>query len=293
MFYRPTLHILLQMNTSMFFLVALFIFNSIHAQEIVCCAKDKEIFQSKISELRNNYTTNTSIEETIILIGNSFLGTPYVPKTLEIGTKESLVINLQGLDCTTFVENVIAFSLMLKNNQDNFDNYTHYLQKIRYKDGILDGYASRLHYFSDWIANNEKKEIIKNITGDIGGEKLKKNINFMSTHRELYPFLKDDQNFNRIKEAEMNMNQSDFYYLPKDQIKDNENLINSGDIIAITTAVKGLDVSHTGIAIRLASGRIHLLHASTKGKVLISEVPLAAYLQKSKNNTGIIVNRIQ
>ncbi len=281
------------MNNVISLLIFLFILNSITAQEIVCSAKDKEIFTSKITELKNNYTQNTSLEETVISVGKSFLATPYVAKTLEIDPNESLVINLQGLDCTTFVENVIAFSLLLKNNKDDFDSYTNYLQKIRYKDGILDGYASRLHYFSDWISNNEQKGIIKDITGGIGGIELKKNINFMSAHRELYPFLKDDQNFNKIKKSEININKSHFCYLPKDQIKDNESLINSGDIIAITTSIKGLDISHTGIAIRLKTGRIHLLHASTKGEVLISEVPLATYLQKLKNNTGIMVSRIQ
>ncbi len=284
---------ILLMNNVISLLLFLFIVNSIKAQEIVCSAKDKEIFKSKITKLKKDTPPNSGIEEIVISVGKSFLATPYVAKTLEIDPDESLVINLQGLDCTTFVENVIAFSLMLKNNKDDFDSYTSYLQKIRYKDGILDGYASRLHYFSDWISNNEQKEIIKDITGEIGGIELKKNINFMSTHRELYPFLKDDQNFSKIKKSETNINESHFCYLPKDQIKDNENLINSGDIIAITTSIKGLDVSHTGIAIRLQTGRIHLLHASTKGEVLISEVPLATYLQKLKNNTGIMVSRIQ
>ncbi len=282
-----------QMNTTISFLISLFLLNAINAQEIVCSAKDKEVFKSKISELKNSNTANTSIEKTIIAVGSSFLGTPYVAKTLEIDPNESLVVNFQGLDCTTFVENVVAFSLMLKNNEDDFDSYTYYLQKIRYRDGILDGYGSRLHYFSEWISNNEKKGILKDITGGIGGKELKKNINFMSTHRELYPFLKNDKNFDRIKQSEARINQSYFCYLPKDQINDNESFINSGDIIAITTSIEGLDISHTGIAIRQKTGRIHLLHASTSGKVLISKVPLATYLQKLKNNTGIIVSRIQ
>ena len=68
-------------------------------------------------------------------------------------------------------------------------------------------------------------------------------------------------------------------------------MIQTGDIIALTSAIKGLDITHTGFAIRKEDGRIHLLHASSKGKVEISELPLADYLQGIKHNTGIIVAR--
>lgn len=265
---------------------------AIQAQEIICSAKDKEIFTTRITALKKEYTPKTDFGETLVFVGKTFLGTPYAAKTLEIGSKESLVINFQGLDCTTFVENVLVLSLMLKNEKDDFESYTAYLEKIRYKNGELDGYASRLHYFSEWITNNEQKGIIRNITGDIGGIEIEKDINFMSTHRELYPFLKDDKNFKGIQQSEINISQSSVCFLPKDQIKENEASILSGDIIALTTSIKGLDITHTGIAIRKENGRIHLLHASSKGQVEISTLPLVDYLKKIKNNTGIIVNRV-
>ncbi|WP_438424074.1 N-acetylmuramoyl-L-alanine amidase-like domain-containing protein [Aquimarina macrocephali] len=271
-----------------FFLIAC----SIQAQEITCSAKDKEIFTTRITTLKKEYTPKTAFGETLVFVGKTFLGTPYAAKTLEIGSKESLVINFQGLDCTTFVENVLVLSLMLKNGKDDFDTYTTYLEKIRYKNGKLDGYASRLHYFSEWITNNEQKGILKNITGDIGGIEIEKDINFMSTHRELYPFLKDDKNFKGIQQSETNISQSSVCFLPKGQIKEHEESMMSGDIIALTTSIKGLDITHTGIAIRKKDGRIHLLHASSKGQVEISTLPLVDYLKKIKNNTGIIVNRV-
>ncbi|WP_109435429.1 N-acetylmuramoyl-L-alanine amidase-like domain-containing protein [Aquimarina sp. AU119] len=273
----------------LFFILA----NSITAQEITCSAKDKEIFTTRIQELKKEYLTKSNFSETIIFVGKTFLGTPYVAKTLEIGIEETLVINLQGLDCTTYIENVLVFSLMLKNDKSDFDTFTSYLEKIRYKNGVLNGYPSRLHYFSEWITNNEEKGIIKNISGDIGGIEMEKDINFMSTHRDLYPFLKEDQNFKGIQQSEKEIGQSTLCFLPKDKIKENEHLIKSGDIIALTTAITGLDVTHTGIAIREKDGRIHLLHASSKGQVEISKLPLVDYLQGIRKNTGIIVNRVQ
>ncbi|MBD3661602.1 MAG: DUF1460 domain-containing protein [Arenibacter algicola] len=260
------------------------------AQNIVCSLQDKEAFHSKIISISD--LDNQEIGTNMVAIGKTFIGTPYVAKTLEIGETESLVINLQGLDCTTFVENVLAFGLMLKNHKKDFGSYTHYLETIRYKDGALNGYASRLHYFSEWIANNEQKGLLKDMTSEIGGLESSKDINFMSTHRDLYPFLKDTDNYNKIKSSEEFLKRQSICILPQDQIEGQEHLIQSGDIIALTTSIKGLDITHTGIATKEADGRIHLLHASTGSmKVEVSQLPLADYLKGIKSNTGIMVAR--
>ncbi|WP_062054879.1 N-acetylmuramoyl-L-alanine amidase-like domain-containing protein [Aquimarina longa] len=279
------------MNIRNFIVLFFIVIQSITAQKITCSAKDKTLFTAKITALKKTYTPQSDFGKTIVSVGKTFLGTPYVAKTLEIGNKESIVVNLQGLDCTTYVENVLVFSLMLRDHKYDFETYIAYLERLRYKDGKLDGYTSRLHYFSEWIINNEQKGIIKNSTGAIGGIEIEKKINFMSTHRDLYPFLKDDKNYKKIQLSENTISQFPLCYLPKGEIKENEANILSGDIIALTTSIKGLDITHTGIATREKDGRIHLLHASSKGEVMISKAPLVDYLKKIKNNTGIIISR--
>ena len=263
----------------------------VSAQQITCSPADKVAFETKTIEidglLEGNFGT------TLVSVGKTFIGIPYVAKTLEIGETERLVVNLQGLDCTTFVENVVAFSMLLKDEKSDFDSFTTLLKTIRYKDGILDGYASRLHYFSEWIRNNEQKGFLKDITSEVGGIEIKKEINFMGTHRDLYPFLKDDLNYKKVLATEKALANESFCYLPQDQVAANEHLIESGDIIALTTSIKGLDVTHTGIATREKDGRIHLLHASTgSNTVEVSKLPLAEYLKGIKKNTGIMVARV-
>ena len=259
------------------------------AQNIVCSAQDKLAFKEKTLEIAG--LSDIDFGKTMVAVGKTFLGTPYVAKTLEVGDRESLVINLQGLDCTTFVENVLAFSRMVRTNKTDFETFVNTLEAIRYKDGKLDGYSSRLHYFSEWIANNEKKGLLNNITAEIGGKEISKEINFMSTHRDLYPFLADEVNFEKIQQSENFLNKQPICVLAQDEIAANEDKIHSGDIIALTTSIKGLDITHTGIAILEKDGRIHLLHASSSGQVKISELPLTDYLKKIKNNTGIMVAR--
>jgi len=260
------------------------------AQQITCSPQNLEAYSKKAAEVDG--LLQDDFGKTLVQVGKTFKGTPYVAKTLEIGDTETLVINLQGLDCTTFVENVLAFGLLLKNDNLDYHSFTKTLEEIRYKDGQLDGYASRLHYFSEWIANNEKKGLLKDITAKIGGAEITKPINFMSTHRELYPFLSDDENFKKIKASEKYLNGQAICILPQDRIAANEHLIKSGDIIALTTSIDGLDITHTGIATREKDGRIHLLHASTGSmEVEVSKLPLADYLKGIKKNTGIMVAR--
>ena len=271
-------------------LLLFFVIQLSSAQQITCSPADKKAVEKKLKEIDG--LLQDDFGRTLTAIGKTFLKTPYVAKTLEIGDTETLVVNLQGLDCTTYVENVLAFGTLLKQGKLNFDDFVETLETIRYKDGELAGYTSRLHYFSEWIANNEEKGLLKDITSEIGGEEIKKDINFMSTHRDLYPFLSDDTNFEKIKASEDYLNNQSICILPQDQITANEHLIKSGDIIALTTSINGLDITHTGFATREKDGRIHLLHASTGSmEVEVSKKPLAEYLKGIKKNTGIMVAR--
>jgi len=277
------------MKKYLFLIIVLIAGCRLGAQPIICSEKDQKAVISKINEVASLQPVDFG--NNMVQIGKTFLGTPYVAQTLEVGTTESLVINLQGLDCTTYVENVLAFNLIQNVSGASYESFVKTLQKIRYRDGVLDGYGSRLHYFSDWVRENEKKGLVKDITSLIGGKEVKKVINFMSEHRTLYPSLQDDENYERVKQFEKSLRQQSLCILDQESIQENEHLIQSGDIIALTTSIKGLDITHTGIASRESDARIHLLHASSTGQVEVSKLPLIEYLKKVKNNTGIIVAR--
>ncbi|MEM9076840.1 MAG: N-acetylmuramoyl-L-alanine amidase-like domain-containing protein [Bacteroidota bacterium] len=231
-----------------------------------------------------------NLGDSIVAIGKSFLDTPYVEKTLEVGKTETLVVNLRGLDCTTFVENVLALGLQLKSGDTLFVDFANTLETIRYRNSNVNGYSSRLHYFTDWIRTNQAKGLVKDITPELGGDIIQKPIDFMGSHRDLYPFLADETNYTEILKVEAELKDEDLCVLPQDRIEGQEKHIKNGDIIALATSINGLDVTHTGFAIRV-NVRIHLLHASTSGSVTITEEPLVDYLKKIKNNTGIIVAR--
>lgn len=253
--------------------------------------EDIEICNSKFQIAVKNNLTEKPINEVIIEIGKSFIGTEYLSHGLEKEGDEQLVINLTGLDCTTFVENVLALSRCVKKGKTSFENYLRELQLIRYRDGEINQYPSRLHYFSDWIFSNESKGLVDDVTKEIGGVPIHFDVNFMSTHPGSYMQLKDNPEFIPIiQNHEKEISERKYFFIPKKDAASIEDEIESGDLIAITTTVDGLDIGHTGIAIKIDDGRIHLLHAPKENtKVQISENPLPEYLMAIKHDSGIIV----
>lgn len=219
-------------------------------------------------------------------IAKSYLGTPYVANTLERDGEEKLVINTKAVDCLTFVEYTLAQAL----GSSFADN----LQKIRYRDGIIDGYPSRLHYTSDWIDNGIRNGFLTDVTAENSSSTMRLSVSYMSTHPKLYKKLADSpENVIRMTGYEKAISGKDVYWLPKNMLPDTGmTWIMDGDIIAITTKIPGLDIAHVGIA-NYVNRKLHLLHASsTLGKVVVSGKPLRYMLYNNKSWTGIRVVRM-
>jgi hypothetical protein len=232
------------------------------------------------------------INEVIVAMGKTFLGTDYLAHALEVPGEERLVVNMTGLDCVSFYENALVLARCVKMDRTTFEDYKQQLQLIRYRGGLIDGYLSRLHYTTDYFFDNVKKGVWKDMTGEIGGEPYVKTINFMSTHTESYRQLRENPSLvERIKKMETEVSARKKFYIPKDRVRDIQDKIHSGDILGVTTDIDGLDTSHTGIAVR-ENDELRLMHAPIAGsKVQITEKTLADYLAGNKRQTGIIVAR--
>ena len=265
------------------------------ASDIEVVGETRTIFKEYVKEVSPQ--RDKPINELLIATAKFFVGKPYVVSALDKGAEEKLLVDLTGFDCTTFVENCIALSLALKSDTSEeklFDTYCSFLRQIRYRDGVIDGYSSRLHYMTDWSYDNELKEILANITLDLGGKVAEKQIDYMSTHPQAYKQLSADQaNLRKIIEVEKNIkSRNNYTIILKKDLSDIKNAVNDGDIIIFATAIEGLDYSHVGIAYK-NTNTVHFIHASTKSmKVKIEEQTLDSYCLKSKHCTGITVLRL-
>lgn len=237
--------------------------------------------------------------EAMARLGERWVGTPYVPKTLDPEGPERLVVNFRGLDCVTFVENVFATArfvreeggALLERRGEAEDRYEALLTELRYREGRLEGYPSRLHYFSEWIRDGERKGLVREITAELGGVADPEPIDFMTSHPEAYAQLADPANLERVRSTEAELSAAGRRFLPEDRIAAAAGSIRNGDIIAATSTVRGLDVAHTGLAL-WREGRLHLLHAPLVGEAVeISEVSLAERIQRLSGQDGIMVAR--
>jgi len=233
-------------------------------------------------------------------IARSFVGATYTPGTLEQPGSERLVINLREFDCVTFVENVLAIAAFVRRDGPGLlhdslaaqERYASYLRQLRYRGGVVNGYPSRLHYFTDWLREGESAGRLRLVTGALGGVEVRAPIDFMSTHVAAYPALADSTALGAIRAVEAELNAGPpRVVLPKDRIAAVADGIQDGDVIAASSTVPGLDVVHTGFAVR-EEGQLHLLHAPLQGSVVeISPRPLAERIQAIGSQSGIMVAR--
>mgnify|MGYP004463127097 FL=1 len=265
------------------------------AGTFISCAQgtqsDKGIFESYLNSVPtvDKLCSDILMDET----AKFFLGVPYVGKTLEY-EPERLIVNLREMDCMTFVENVLALAEASASGTPSWQTYLEKLQQIRYRDGKIEDYTSRLHYTSDWIYENEKKGLIADITKEIGGVPLAMDVSFVSTHPESYMQLQSHPEYIAVmakKEKEINSRQ--YYYIPKEEIDKREAQIRTGDIVCFVTSIKGLDISHVGI-IHKEGDKMTFIHASSgKKRVIINEESLQDYVLGIKKSKGIMVLRPQ
>ena len=269
----------------------------VFAEEQVSYTKDDSL---RVVELLEKGSKAPANEVLTLFYAKQLMNLPYVAHTLEIkDNEEHLAINLQSLDCTTLVENCCALALTTSHGSKSWKDYLAWLQKLRYDNGKIDGYKSRNHYFSQWIQSGTRLGLVKEIVPDKRiSVPMKLSLTYMSEHPDSYPLLKVSMEERRlIAEMEKRVSGATIRYIPKERVGDSRKAlgdIRDGDILALTTNRKGLDVSHVGFAVWGKDGKLHLLNASSiHKKVVLEPMTLYQYMQKHPVQTGIRVIRLQ
>ena len=231
-------------------------------------------------------------------IGRIFLDTPYVAHTLEVdsGMPEIITVNIDELDCTTFVETVAAMAKTVGEGRGSWHDFVFNLENLRYRGGEMTDYGSRLHYIADWIVDNSYRGNVKDVTPSFPKVNyVTKSLNFMSANRDKYTALSDSTQYQRILNVENGYRNHRYPFIKTVDLnsKATKSAFRSGDMVALTSNLKNLDVTHLGIIV-MKDGEPYLMHASSSlGKVVITTVPLAEFMQRNRNLTGVRVFRLQ
>ena len=114
----------------------------------------------------------------------------------------------------------------------------------------------------------------------------------MSEHPERYPALRDNPALtDSMRRIEHRINSTRRTHVPRARVASIERMLRSGDLVAITTSIAGLDYAHTGLIVRDRRGA-RLLHASSKGGRVLLDDRIGAYLARAaRSNVGITVLR--
>ena len=248
---------------------------------IVGNSQTVESYQMQKSKLSNCKT----FKDSLVAVAKLFIGVPFKAKTLE-ESPELLVVNLTGMDCITFVEYAIAIT-----RSEDTSAFRNKLTSLRYRDGLIGGYSSRIHYLSEWLVRTSRKGIFTNV-GVNGNRCFEPELTFMSNHASSYNALKNDtlELYNiRSKESDFNKLKLGFNYYDREHFK-NEYLQN-GDIVAFKSKVNGLDFDHLGFVV-YDRGKMKLLHASLDNKVvMLTNESVKEYFNRIKKFDGIVIVR--
>ncbi|HEX2217289.1 MAG TPA: N-acetylmuramoyl-L-alanine amidase-like domain-containing protein [Gemmatimonadales bacterium] len=234
-------------------------------------------------------------------VGELAAGTPYEAHTLEayVGRggdpvgEEPLTLSLTRFDCVTLVEGCLAVARVAgAAAPPSWDAFGAEVERMRYRGGVRRGYASRLHYFSEWIADGESRGLVRDIGAELGGVADTRPLRFMTEHRDSYPALVHDSVFQRIAALERRLDGRPRIVVPTSRIPEVARRIETGDVLAFATGIPGLDVTHTAFAYRDAEGVLRVLHAPLSGGVVeVTRATLPEYVAAIRRSTGILVAR--
>jgi hypothetical protein len=254
-------------------------------------------FEMLVRKAEDEGWRSRPVGERMVLVGKALLGTPYRSFTLEIDDRvEAPSVDFLGMDCWTFYEITLGFSRMLELKSSGYtpQDLLAMIEVDRYRGGHCNGlYTSRLHFLEDWIYDNERRGLVKNMTPSLGGVPMRgRYLNEMSRYWRSSRYLRHNPSLVPvIRNMEETVASRTVYHIPREQVAAIEPKIRSGDIICITGRGPEGFTEHVGIAYRDGVGVLHFMHASKDEHQVMIDVALHQYLYRYRKFAGIMVVR--
>jgi hypothetical protein len=259
--------------------------------------KGQSEFQQLVQKAVRENWRSLPLGERTVAVGRALLGTPYVNYTLEIDNRtESPSVNLRGVDCWTYFEISLGFARMLELKAGDYtpEDFLLMIEIDRYRGGQCNGsYTSRLHYLEDWIYDNQRRGLVRDLTRSLGGVPMRgRYLNEMSKYWRESRYLRHNPALvPEMRQIENRISSRSIYHIPKGQVSGIERYIQNGDVICISGKGPEGFTEHVGLACRDRAGVVHFMHASKDQRRVIVDVPLHNYLYRYSKFAGIMVVR--
>ncbi len=204
---------------------------------------------------------HTSLPARVEALSASLLGAPYVAHAL-VGSAtepEALVAPLDGFDCVTYVESVLALA-----RAGDPSGFVEELRALRYDGGRVE-WERRNHYMTDWVRRNVAA--VRAVASGAIGKRVEKTLAAV---------------------AGLPPRRARFVCVPKSRLRTFLPRLANGDVLLFASTKSGLDVFHCGFLV-LAGGSIRLRHASRSAGRVVEE-DLARFLAANRM-AGVIAAR--
>src|SRR5216110_3763461 len=223
--------------------------------------KGQDQFNRLVSKAKAGNWQALPIGERTAAVGQALVGTRYKHFTLEIDNRiEAPSVNFNGMDCWTFYEIALGFARMLDEPAENWtpERLLHYIELDRYRAGQCTGeYLSRLHYLEDWLADNDRRGLVEDLTRSLGGVSMPHSAREMTVGWRHYRYLAADRSLlGPLRQMEARVSSRPLYQIPKSRVASIEGKLRSGDIIGIISRDGWhlYSTSHVGLAVRADDG---------------------------------------
>lgn len=234
-------------------------------------------------------------------VGELARGTPYEGFTLEEYIRaggspmrtEPLTLSLTRFDCVSFVESALAIARVVRAGEPpTWEGFATEMERMRYRGGERAGYTSRLHYFSEWLSDNERRGLVEDLGQQLGGVADRRPLRFMSANPDAYPAMAYPEVREEIAEMERATDAHTRWVVPTARIPAIADQLRTGDILAFATRIEGLDVTHAAFAYRDDRDVARVLHAPLSGGVVeVTRSTVQEYVEAIRQATGILVAR--
>jgi hypothetical protein len=219
-----------------------------------------------VEQLLSKAKHDRSVGGRIDVLSRHFLGRSYKPNPLigSADTSEVFTVSLDGFDCVTYIETVLAAA-----RASNVDDFIGLVRKIRYERGRIQ-WERRNHYMTQWIRNSLRENIIRLVpTPDLPLLRRQRTLDVVAGIRARRIWVK---------------------CIPKRAMPRLEPHLQSGDLIFFVSTRKDLDVFHAGILVR--GDKSLLVRHASRSRGLVVEQDLSEFLGANRM-AGVIVARPQ
>lgn len=229
-------------------------------------------------------------------VGLALVGTPYKNYTLELDDNiEAPSVNMRGMDCWTFFEIALGTARAFRINPSPTPaDLLRMIEMERYRGGICTGiFTSRLHHLEDWIYDNQRRGLIKEITPSLkGAQHINRRVRDMAVYwRSSRQLRANPKLIPVIAQIEKRLSERGIWYLPKKYVPAAEAQLKTGDVICIVSKHPDDYTVHVGLAYRNPKGVLRFLHASKNYHQVTLDTRLSNYLNHFKSIAGIMVAR--